>query len=43
MAEKNKIIQSNGDKMVLWSRIGPIEKLIAVKVVIANNKMAFTA
>jgi hypothetical protein len=43
MLEKNKIIHNKGDKISLRNRTGPIEKLMAVRVVIANRNMAFTA
>jgi hypothetical protein len=43
MLEKNKIIHNNGDKISLLKRTGPIEKLMAVRVVTAKRKMAFTA
>jgi hypothetical protein len=43
MDEKNRIIHNNGDNTSLLKFIGPIEKLIAISVVIANNIIAFIA
>jgi hypothetical protein len=43
MLEKKRIIQSRGARISLRRRMGPREKLIAVRVVIANRKIAFTA
>ena len=43
MDEKNRIIHNKGDNTSLLKLIGPIEKLTAISVVIANNIIALIA
>ncbi len=41
--EKKSIIHNKGERTLVCKCIGPIEKLIAVNVVMANKKIALTA